>query len=157
MTTFQYDLQQIAVGVLYINLGLAASEFPTTTRAHPSHIVRVVLIRGFLLEGAHKALFPFDVRWDVWRDIVSPLFDDGSVLVKILGGGGGTLRNEIQRQHLLGGNISPLVNKIKEGIRALLVARGYVPPEHMDPRFVFHQQVRLAGKVDGSSFIRFDT
>src|SRR3989344_4131204 len=90
---FQYDLHQLAVGILHFNLGLAGVEFPATTRAHPSYQVLVLLTPKGLLEGGHKPLFPFQVRWDLWQRVVVPLFAEGNVLVKV-----GVETNETMRE-----------------------------------------------------------
>jgi len=125
--TFQFDLYQWAVGVLYLNLGRAGLEFPTTTRAHPSYQVQVLLQPGGgLLDEAHSKLFPFLVRWDIWQQVVTPLFDDGSVLVKVGAEQNETLRQWINKEALLTDPESLLL-KIKQALLLGMEARGYVP------------------------------
>lgn len=134
---FQYDLHQLAVGVLYLNLGRAGLEFPTTTRAHPSYQVQVTLIPpGTVLEGGHRALFPFLVRWDIWQQVVVPLFADGSVLVKVGAEKNETLRQWINKSYLLTGDYQPLLDKIKQALRLGYEAQGFVPVGTGDDGFV---------------------
>ncbi len=127
---FQQDLSQLAVGILYMNLGLATPEFPSSTASHPSYKVHVSLTaKGGLrlLADSHNALFPFFVRWDVWRNVVVPIFDDGSVLVKLLGGATGSLRVQINKEMLLLGDIDGLLAKIEQAVLRQYEEHSYVP------------------------------
>lgn len=123
----QYDLYQLSVGVLYLNLGLGSLEFPTTTRAHPSYQVQVVLRPKEPLTADHRQLFPFFVRWDIWQRVVVPVFKDGSALVKVGAETNETLRQWINREYLATGNYSDLLRKIATLLLANLIAQGYVP------------------------------
>ena len=124
---FQYDLSQLATGILYVNLGRAGVEFNSTTRSHPSYQVFVTRLPGgdlFLEE--HNLLFPFHVRWDVWKNIVAPLFVDSSTLVKV-----GALKNETLRQwvnrEMLTVSPASLIQKIEQALIDLCQLHGYVP------------------------------
>jgi len=160
ISPFQLDLQQLAVGIFYINLRRAGVEFPTTTRAHPSYRVQVTLVPPLaLLNAQHRALFPFFVRWDIWRNVVAPLFEDGSSLVKI---NTGSLRNEMNRQHLLARDIEPLLLKIQQDLLNRLIENNYAPADATVTGFVEEpappgEPVIPAGINDGSPFQRFDT
>jgi hypothetical protein len=125
---FQYDLYRLAVGVLYINLGRANPVFPTTTRAHPSWEVFITPVAplGALCEQ-HALMFPFKVRWDIWNNIVVPLFAEGSTLVKLMGGTDGNLRNTLN-QEMLRVDLEGLLDKIMKALRGGLEAQGYTPP-----------------------------
>ncbi len=125
---FQYDLYQLAVGVLYLNLGRASVNFPTTTRAHPSYYVQVVQVPGSgPVSEAHRKLFPFQVQWALWQQVVVPLFAAGYVLVKVPEEQSETLRNEINREYLLTGNIEPLLAKIQQALLDGCIAQGFLP------------------------------
>jgi len=124
--TNQYDLYRMSVGVLYLNLGLAGLEFPTSTRAHPSYQVQVTLTKPPLSED-HRVLFPFYVRWDIWQRVVVPLFDDASVLVKVGAEKNETLRQWINRQYLWDKNVEGLLVKIESLLLDGMIQCGYVP------------------------------
>ena len=125
---FQADLHRWAVGVLYLNLGLAVVEFPTSTRAHPSFKVHVGLAPREPLSAGHRVLFPFEVRWDLWQRVVIPLFVAGDALVKVGGETNETLRQWINREYLETGDYDALILKIERLLLAGLEAEGYVPP-----------------------------
>lgn len=134
---FQYDLYQLAVGVLYLNLGLSGLEFPTTTRAHPSYWVQVLRLPGHEpLEDGHRKLFPFLVRWDIWQQVVVPLFGDGAALVKVGAEKNETLRQWINREYLLSGDYGSLIAKIEQALLAQYEARGYTPAGTTEEGFV---------------------
>ena len=128
VTLFQRDLHRWAVGVIYLNLGLAVVEFPTSTRAHPSYQVHVGLSpRGPLSEG-HRSLFPFYVRWDIWQQVIVPLFADGAALIKVGYDTNETLRQWINREYLAVGDYETLIGKVERLLLAALEEAGYVPP-----------------------------
>ena len=125
---FQQDLRQLAVGILYMNLGLADVEFPSTSASHPSYKVLVTLTaKGSLLADSNNSLFPFFVRWDVWRNVIVPIFEDGSVLVKLLGGTTGPLRVQINKEMLLLGDMAGLLAKIEQAVLRGYEEYNYVP------------------------------
>jgi len=125
---FQTDLRQLAVGVLYLNLGRADVDFPTTTPSHPSYAVHVTLIPPLtVLDASHTHLFPFFVLWGRWQKVVVPLFEDGSVLVKVLGGTNETLRQQINKE-MLPGDLEGLLVKIEQALLRGLIDEGYMPP-----------------------------
>jgi len=124
---FQYDLYQLAVGVLYLNLGRASVNFPTTTRAHPSYFVQVVHVPGSsLIDEAHRKLFPFQVQYGLWQQVVVPLFAAGYVLVKVTEGQNETLRNQINRE-MLSGDIESLLKLIEQALLEGCIAQGFLP------------------------------
>jgi hypothetical protein len=123
---FQYDLYQLAVAVLYLNLDRAVLDFPTLTRAHPSYKVFVGLSpKGPVIED-HRKLFPMQVRWDIWQRVVVPVFVDGSVLVKVGVSKNTTLRQWINREYL-NGDMETLLLKIGQMLLSGLQEGGYVP------------------------------
>lgn len=125
-TAFQFDLRQLAVGILYLNLGSADLEFPTTSRSHPSYRVQVTRTPTSALRDDHERLFPFFVWWDVWRRVVAPLFEDGSVLVKVLDGTNESLRIQINRA-MLAISLEDLLMKIEQALLRRYEAQGYLP------------------------------
>jgi hypothetical protein len=127
LNPFQFDLRRLALGVLYINLGRAAPEFPTTTRAHPSYEVFVGLVPpGDPFKDAYGHAFPMKVRWDIWRNVVEPLFADGSALVKVTASKSSSLRhpNNVIR---LSQDPEDLLLTIEKALLDGLVDQGYVP------------------------------
>ena len=128
MATFQAELRRWSVGVLYVNLGLAVVDFPTSTRAHPSYLVHVALSPREPLTGGHRALFPFQVRWDIWQRVVVPMFAAGDALVKVGADTNETLRQWLNREYLTTGDYDTLIQKIEVLMLARLEAEGYVPP-----------------------------
>lgn len=158
---FQYDLYQLAVGVLYLNLGRAGVEFPTTTAAHPSYQVHVLLTPGGgLLDAAHKKLFPFQVSGAIWQRVVVPLFEDGSVLVKVGVGQNETLRQWINKEYLLTKDIVPLLAKIQQALLRGYEAQGYAPTGTNVEGFVaapsYPGQPGPPVQSNGSPFEKFD-
>lgn len=125
---YHKELHRWSVGVLYLNLGLAVLNFPTTTRAHPSFHVQVALAPRELLQDDHRTYFPFSVRWDIWERVIVPLFADGSALVKVHAATNETLRQWINREYLETRNHDALLAKIQQMLLAGLEASGYVPP-----------------------------
>ena len=127
ISPFQYDLYRLAVGILYINLGRAGVEFPTTTRAHPSYRVHVTVVPPVGgMPNHHRMLFPFEVRWDLWRNVVAPLFEDGSLLVKVLEGTHESLRTQMNLA-LLCNTPEELLTKVSKGLLVQLEAQCYTP------------------------------
>jgi len=149
ISPFQYDLYRLAVGILYINLGRAGVEFPTTTKAHPSYTVHVCLIPpNGALRSFHEILFPFQVRWDIWKNIVVPLFADGSILVKLLGGAAdGPLRNLLNAL-MLTDSLESLLDKIARAILDQYEAAGYTPPSIAVQGYVVDEQGSLTYLTD---------
>jgi len=126
LTQFQFDMRRLAVGCLYLNLGRAAPEFPTTCRSHPSYKVLVGLVPPGG-QSAYEELFPFFVSWDLWRNVVVPLFVDGSKLVKVVKEKSPSLRrpaNEIR----LSQDLEGLLLDIEAVLLESLEEGGYVPP-----------------------------
>jgi len=158
VTTTSFDLRQLAVGILYLNLGRASVRFPTTTPAHPSYNVFVDLTPPLgLLADSHRIYFPFSCRWDVWDQVVVPIITDADVLVKTATQP--SLRNQAQRTPLLIGDIEAVLEKIGQAILRGYKTAGYVPesvevvtevPEGAG------EPVVPAGTNDGSLYIRFD-
>jgi|APSaa5957512622_1039677.scaffolds.fasta_scaffold10210_3 hypothetical protein len=150
---FQFDLRQMAVGILYLNLGRAKLNFPTLSRSHPSEKVVVSLSAPVLvLSDSHRDLFPFSVRWDVWEKVVVPLFADGSVLVRVLEGTNDSLRLQINRELLLTGDVDALLAKIEQAVLRGLVDNSYVPSSvtttgyvaGTDPPLTYERDTELA-------------
>ena len=156
------NTDQLAVGILYLNLGRAGLEFPTTTRAHPSYQVQVTLLPGGgLLDEGHRSLFPFFVKWDIWQNVVVPLFADRTTLVKVGEEGNITLRQHLLREYVTRGDPAPLIAKIKHLLSVTLIAEGYLSPEAGTSESVAEEAapgdpVVPPGTNDGSPFVRFN-
>jgi hypothetical protein len=159
--SFQTDLRQLAVGVLYLNLGRADVDFPTTTPSHPSYAVHVTLIPPLVvLDASHTRLFPFFVLWGRWQKVVVPLFEDGSVLVKVLGGTNESLRQQINKV-MLTGDLEGLLVKIEAELQRGLEDQGYLPATPAPVGFVAEPDppggvIVPPGTNDGSPYQRFD-
>jgi hypothetical protein len=126
-TLYQPELTRWAVGVLYLNLGMAVVEFPTVTKAHPSYWVHVGLSPKGSLDSGHRGMFPFQVRWDLWQRVISPLFATGEALIKVGAEQNETLRQWINRESLRTRDHSLLILKIERLLLANLEAAGYLP------------------------------
>ena len=150
---FQCDLHQLAVGVLYLNLGRAGLDFPTSTKGHPSYLVHVTLVPGGLLSEDHKELFPFQVRWDIWQRVVVPLFVEGSVLVKVGAEQSDTLCLWINKEYLLTGDTTALIAKIQQALLAGFEDQGYIPVGTTEEGLVASGS---PVQPDGSPYTRFD-
>jgi len=136
LTSFQIDLRRLAVGILYINLGRAAPEFPTTSKAHPSYKVFVNLTpSGAGGRDAYGYLFPFFVRFDIWENVVVPLFEDGSVLIKVVEEKSPSLRHPMN-QIRLSQDLEGLLLDIESALLAALEDQGYVPPSSTTEGYV---------------------
>jgi len=160
VTPSSLDLRQLAIGILYINLGRAAVTFPQSTPAHPSYIVFVDLVPPLgLLAESHRHYFPFRCRWDLWDQVVVPIFTDASVLVKTTTQTSG--RNQIQRAALLIGDYETLLAKIEQAILRGYEAAGFVPAgtatweAGAEPEAP-GEPVTPPGINDGSPYSRFD-
>lgn len=155
-STDSYNLRQLALGVLYINLGRAAPRFPSTTAAHPSYKVFVDLTPPVgLLDASHRGFFPFQVRWDLWEKVVVPVVEEGDVLVKRAARS--SLRNEMTREWVLISQHGTLLASIEEALRVKMVAGGYMPAD--DASGVEAPEVAEVvepGTNDGSPYTRFD-
>lgn len=118
-------LRRIAVGVLHLMTGRASLEFPTSSRAHPSFEVLVVMTpRGPLREG-DGAYFPFSVPWDFWEGVVVPVLKDESIVIKTQTKDG--LRSPIQMASLTLGDYTDLLSRITEALVASMKAQGLLP------------------------------
>lgn len=130
---FQIELDRMAVGILYLNLGMAVPLFPNSTRAHPSPVVRVILTpKGLdgLLTGSHRRYFPFNVRWDVWECVVLPILEDGTVLVKVPATQQDSLRNRMNVEALgRQGGYAEVLLRIQKAVFDKYVECGLAPEE----------------------------
>lgn len=158
LSPYQLDLRTLALDVLYINLGCAAPNFPTTSRAHPSLWVYVDLVpAGGLLSSTHKSYFPNKVRWDIWQKVVVPFFADAAGAVKVHGetqailhaapfpdisqllsaeiDTGGvlsevrTLRQQVNLDYLYSKDYDSLLLKIEKLLLVGMIEQGYLPGE----------------------------
>lgn len=156
LSPFQIDLRTLALSVIYINLGRAAPNFPTTSRAHPSYWVYVDLIPpGGLLSPDHRTYFPNRVRWDIWKCVVAGFFQDAAGLIKIHGetqvalsvesipepsqlllieiNSSGvlsevqTLRNQVNLDYICRQDIEPLILKVESLLLTGMIDCGFVP------------------------------
>lgn len=77
MTTIQLDaLRTLAVGLVHIQWGNAGLEWPTTSRAHPSWWVWIVLTPKGPLWESGSMVFPMKVRWDLWERVIVPFLEE---------------------------------------------------------------------------------
>jgi len=145
---FQYDLRRLAVGVLFMNLGRAAPNFPTTNRAHPSYKVYVDLVPpGSPLNDSYGYLFPMIVPWDIWQNVVVPLFEDGSSLVKVVAAKNGSLRHP-NNQIRLTQDLEGLLSTIELELLQSYEAWGYVPPAATTTGYLAGSDPPLTYKTD---------
>lgn len=70
------DAKTLAVGLIHIQMGNADLEFPTSSRAHPSWWVWIVLTPKGPLWDSAGAVFPLKVRWNIWQEVIVPLLSD---------------------------------------------------------------------------------
>lgn len=151
------DLRRLALGVVYINLGRASPEFPTTNSAHPSYTVFVDLIPPLgLLSPEHRIYFPFEVRWDVWERVVVPLFSEGDVLVKVSRTTKKTLRLEMNRIALL--EWGSLLVRVEQDIVRRMEELGWLPVGVRGDWLGSPSPVGspVVAPGSGGSFLRFD-
>lgn len=156
--SFDLDLYQLAVGVLHLNLDRAAVLFPSMTRAHPSYEVVVSLSARGPLWPEHQKLFPFRVRWNVWQEVVVPLFAAGAVLVKVGAEQNETLRQWVNRA-MLEDDPQGLIDKIAQMLLLGFQEKGYASEGIALPGFVAPPPVPGAPVVPpggGGPFLRFD-
>jgi len=126
LTPFQTDLRQLAAGILYINLGRAAPEFPGSTRGHPSYKVLVALTPPADSQDALGHLFPFLVSGGLWQSVVVPLFEEGSTLVKVIEELRPSLRLPMN-QIRLSQDLEGLLATIEKALLVVLEDLGYLP------------------------------
>jgi len=149
LTPFQQDLRRLAAGVLYMNMGRAAPNFPTSTRAHPSYQVFVDLTPpADALRDPLAYLFPFKVSWVIWQRVIVPLFEDGSVLVKVVEEVSHSLRHPMNQlrwsQDLLG-----LIQTIEKELLVAMETEGFLPDSTLTTGYI--------AEVDGPLVYKRDT
>lgn len=148
VTPFQQDLRQLAVGLLYMNLGRAAPWFPTTTRAHPSYMVQVALTPvGDPVRDPYRRLFPFQVPWYLWQQVIVPVYEDGSGLVRVIREKAPSLRHQIN-QIRLHADIEDLLVSIERLILSQMEDQGLLPPSSLTTGYVASEDGPLVYKRD---------
>lgn len=151
---FNMDLRRLAVGVLFVNLGRAAPEFPQTSRAHPSYRVQVALTSSGSSD-AYGYLFPFFVTWHVWQNVIVPLFKNSDVLVKVIGEKHRSLRYP-NNQIRLSQDLEGLLDSIELVLLTGLEEQGYLPSSattvlyqaEIDPPLVYKTDTEMKTEVD---------
>lgn len=105
------DPKQLAVCCLYLLAGKAIPDFPGTTRAAPSLWVVVTRSAGKPLREKDLVLFPCQVRWYIWQEIVIP-------------GLAGFWNQGLVRSD---GNYEILLGQLEAVLRALMLDHGLLP------------------------------
>lgn len=67
------ETERLAVGVVYLLYRRAIANFPSSTRSHPSYLVRVQQSAAEALRPGDKVFFPFQVTWFIWEECVFPV------------------------------------------------------------------------------------
>lgn len=148
VTPFQQDLRQLAVGLLYLNLGRAAPWFPTTTRAHPSYMVQIALTpAGDPVRDPYRKLFPFQVPWYLWQRVIVPVYEDGSALVRVIREKVPSLRHRIN-QIRLHGEIDDLLTSIEKLLLLQMEDQGMLPPSSLTRSYMASEDGPLVYKRD---------
>ena len=116
----------LAIGLIHVQLGNADPEWPTSSKAHPSFWVWVVLTsKGPLWPGA-RSLFPIRVRWDLWERVVVPLLGEPENQFLPDNGAG---RNHGLLSQLNLGEYDNLVNAFASKLVDRLKAEGFLQPD----------------------------
>lgn len=112
------DPGKLAVAVFYLLRGWGNLDFPTSTRAHPSWLVYVQRSSKAPPRGYYDAYFPMQVRWDVWNNVVVPIYEDE------------TIQPDVPLNEFLVGDApqqADQLTRITTLISAKLVEQGYIP------------------------------
>ena len=67
------ETERLAVGVVYLLYKRATTNFPSSTRAHPSYLVYVQRSATSELRPGDRAYFPFQVTWFIWEECIVPV------------------------------------------------------------------------------------
>lgn len=144
----EVDLQRLSIGILYLMVGRGTLDFPTTSAAHPSYWVVVNRTVGPLLRPEDARIFPFQVRWHLWENLVVPIWQDPALHVRARGIGVGG-RNYKNLTALQLGQVGDLLLAIR---KALAVQAGNVVPGSpvvaewsKDPLELVEQPAELVG------------
>jgi hypothetical protein len=147
MSTPQYDLYPMSVGFLYLALGKAGVEFPTTTRSHPSWSVMVQLnANSTLIESSHRVLFPMQIPWDLWKNVFVPLLSERD---------SGVFRDchlSYMSASLLRRDASKLLSQVESYIRDRLESLGFLPPDSEGPPIQSTIETGIVGPEDTGSW-----
>ena len=122
------NVRQISVGILHLNLGRAMTYFPGSTKAHPSHVVTVMLTSGGPLNESFNKYFPLQIIWHLWETVVWPVIQDPDYQVMKRTG---SLRNQINLQYVRDDNYEALLERIDGGLILKLQEMGYIPGESL--------------------------
>ena len=133
MAATQTQLDQVercAVGILHMLLGKATLEFPTSTQAHPSFQVTVLLISNGALWPAAGNQFPFQMRWDIWENVAVPvLLDEANQFFP----DNGASRNHLMLALLDMDLPTEALTKVQEVLVDAMKVAGYMPEDPADP------------------------
>ncbi len=128
----QGDLEQLAIGCLYLLTNKATLEFPTSNRAHPSTRVVVHLTPGSVFRPGDQVFFPYWVRWALWHDAIAPVLLNKDVQVIVRDNPNlRVMQNVILLRNPL--DVQTLIDKIAEYLYDSMIETGYLPPEDDDP------------------------
>ena len=76
----QIDVRTLAIGLSCYVKGWATLDFPGSDRAHPAYWVwlqrSTITPKSLPIKDGNAFQFPLNVRWDIWRAAVVPLFVD---------------------------------------------------------------------------------
>lgn len=155
------QVHTLAVGVAHLLLGKAVPEWPTSTRAHPSFWVTVLLQPAGSLWPEAARYFPFRVRWDIWENVVVPILTNPDHQFLPDNGAG---RNWRKIALLDAGAYDQIVGDLQEALIANAKAVGFLPadpPEatpYVSPPVAPGEPVdRTPGIDEGvETFLRYD-
>jgi hypothetical protein len=113
------DLKRQAVAVLFVQVGAALLDFPTTSRSHPSSHAYLQLSPRWSDRLGHREYFPMRVRWDYWQNVVVPVLADESLRVQVA-----------KYQEAIGsGNFTLILDDIRVALKRGAEANGFLPVE----------------------------
>lgn len=130
------DLDRIATALLYLTVGRAVVDFPTTTAAHPSYWVTVSLTVGgpILKDDAHR--FPMSIQWDVWQNVVVALWEDPTWQFRVTEEVDPNLRIALNEALVNLQAYDEMLTKIRALLLSRYIERGYIPKEAEPEGFV---------------------
>ncbi len=114
------DLQRYAVAVLFVQLGVALLDFPTSNRAHPSSVAYLQLSPKWQDRLGYSTYFPMRVRWDIWQNVVVPILQDNTLRVQVgVNLEGVAFNNDYKIQ----------LTRLESALRREARVQGYLPAE----------------------------
>jgi len=136
------------MGPIEMVLSSLGSQLDAAIQTHPSYKVSVLLTVPDSI--AYHHLFPFFIRWDIWKNVVAPLFEAGSDLVKVVAECSPSLRRPLN-QIRYSQDFEGLLASIEKALLVRLEEGGYVPSssyttgyEPVDGPLVYQRDTELA-------------